>query len=598
MKTPISPQIESKKDIGIWIRVSTEDQAQGESPEHHLERARSYATARGWCVKEVYDLAGQSGKAVMEHPEARRMMEDVKRGHIKALVFSKLARLSRNLREVQDFGEYFQKHHADLVSLSEAIDTTTAGGRMFFHLLGVFAQWEREEITERVNASVLTRAKMGKSINGTAPYGYRWKDRKLVLHPEEAPIRRKAYDLFLEYRRKGKVAKLMNASGYRTRAGAVWTDTGIYRMLVCPSAKGIYYFNRMRHKGSWNAELKPESEWGKVECEPLISEVLWNQVNQIVEEQLAGWKRPGKSPVHIFSGLLHCACGSKMYMRAKYPKYFCRKCCNKIPVPDLEGIFQESMKAFFAEPARIAEHLEAAQKNLTEKDVILKAHKEEIQKVRDEMTRTHRLYLDGHVTSQGFGEFYKPAEERLNQLVATLPKLEAEVDFFKVNHLSADELVHESTTLYDRWPNLSTEDKRKIAESLIENITVGDGEIDITWSCRPSSEELCKSQPQFRAGERRWAAWQQRNIFPLNSPISGHHRIWVSVVKLENGPCNFCFSTTSILLKTWRKRSPISGIPRARRPSRVKKAPPPGVRMSPPTHPPRLNWPPAFLRTA
>jgi len=84
-------------------------------------------------------------------------------------------------------------------------------------------------------------------------------------------------------------------------------------------------------------------------------------------------------------------------------------CCNKIPVPDLESIFQDSMKAFFAEPKRIAAHLETAQKNLSEKELLLKAHREEIQKVRDEMTRTHRLYLDGHVTPAGFGEFYKPA---------------------------------------------------------------------------------------------------------------------------------------------------------------------------------------------
>ena len=68
------------KPVGIWIRVSTEDQAKGESPEHHEERARAYAQSRGWQVKEVYDLAGQSGKAVMQHPEAKRMMKDVERG--------------------------------------------------------------------------------------------------------------------------------------------------------------------------------------------------------------------------------------------------------------------------------------------------------------------------------------------------------------------------------------------------------------------------------------------------------------------------------------------------------------------------------------
>src|ERR1041385_5460545 len=271
---------DSDKAVGIWIRVSTEDQAKGESPEHHEERARSYAKSRGWTVKEVYDLAGQSGKAVLQHPEAKRMMKDIERRHITGLVFSKLARLSRNRRELEDFSDFFRKHEADLISLSEAIDTSTAGGRMFFHLLGVFAQWEREEITERVNASVLTRAKLGKSINGSAPYGYEWKDRVLIIRPQEAAIRRKAYDLFLKHRRKGNVAKLLNAAGYRTRGGSIWRDTQVLRVLIDPSAKGIYYFNRFRQTGkSWKTEPKPESEWGKVECPAIVPESLWNQVN-------------------------------------------------------------------------------------------------------------------------------------------------------------------------------------------------------------------------------------------------------------------------------------------------------------------------------
>src|ERR1043166_2031631 len=176
MKTSIHPLAEQRKNVGIWIRVSTEDQANGDAPEHHPERAKAYAIARGWNAVEVYDLAGQSGKGVMDHPEAKRMMADVKRGHIQALLFSKLARLSRNLREVQDFGDFFRDNNADLVSLNDSIDTSTAGGRMFFHLLAVFAKGEREEMVERVNASVITRAKMGKPINGMAPYGYQWVD--------------------------------------------------------------------------------------------------------------------------------------------------------------------------------------------------------------------------------------------------------------------------------------------------------------------------------------------------------------------------------------------------------------------------------------
>lgn len=488
------------KPVGIWIRVSTEDQAKGESPEHHEDRARNYAKSRGWQIKEVYNLAGQSGKAVMQHPEAKRMMKDIERGHITALVFSKLARLSRNRRELEDFSDFFNKHHADLISLSEAIDTSTAGGRMFFHLLGVFAQWEREEITERINASVLTRAKLGKSINGNAPYGYQWKDRKLILQPEEAAIRRQAYELFLQCRRKGQVAIRLNTAGYRTRKGNIWRDTSILRILEETSAKGVYTFNTERQIDTWRTEPKPESEWGRVNCPPIVSEDLWNQVNQIIEEHMKTWKRPGKTPVHLFSGLARCSCGPKMYVDSASPRYFCRACRNRIPIVDLENIVREELKAFFGQPARIESHLKEANRNLAEKSALLGAHQREIQKVRDEMARTHRLYIQEQITAKGFGDFYKPAEQRLNQLLNVLPTLEAEVDFLKVNKLSADDVLRESSSLHEQWPKMPLPDKRKILEALIEKIVIGDGEIDITFSHMPTSIEHCKNQQELVSG--------------------------------------------------------------------------------------------------
>jgi site-specific DNA recombinase len=486
------------KEVGIWIRVSTEDQAKGESPEHHLERAKAYALVKGWRVKEIYDLAGQSGKTVKEHAEAKRMLADVKRGHITGLIFSKLARLSRNKRELEDFSEYFRDHNADMISLQESIDTSTPSGRLFFTMVAAMAHWEREEIADRVQASVTVRAKLGKSINGRAPYGYHWKERKLLPHPEEAPVRRKAYELFLQQRRKGTVAKLLNAAGYRTRAGLVWRDMHIPRLLVDPSAKGIYYFNRYRKIGKWQMADKPESEWGKVECEPIVSEEVWNQANQLLEEQLKSWRKPGRLPVQIFGNLAHCKCGNKMYVRSNSPKYVCRACHNKIPIVDLDGIVREELKGFFADTNRINQHLQTAKHNLEEKQAALTAHELEIQTIREGMNRTHRLYLDGHVTGQGFADFYKPAEVRLNLLVAELPKLQAGVDVSKVNTLSADEVLSEAQTLYDRWPNMTTDEKRQIAESLIEKLVIGDGEIDITLSHLSSSEDMTKSQQQLR----------------------------------------------------------------------------------------------------
>jgi site-specific DNA recombinase len=482
------------KEVGIWIRVSSDEQAQGDSPEHHLERGKAYAAARGWTVKEIYDLAGVSGKSVVANAESQRMMRDIKSRHITGLIFSKLARLSRNKRELEDFAEFFRAENADMISIQDSIDTSTPSGRMFYTFQAAQTQWEREEITERIKASVAIRAKLGKTINGRAPYGYQWKDRKLVIQPDEAPIRRKAYELFLRYRRKGTVAKLLNADGHRTREGVLWSDVQVGRVLRESSAKGLYYFNRVnKDKGI----VKPESEWGKIECETIVSPELWEQVNQITEEQLKKWKKPGRMPTHVFGNLTWCHCGGKMYARNDSPKFHCRKCNHKIAQADLDDIVRNQLHVFFGSSEQVQSHMSDAERNLTEKEQALEAQKREVQKVRDEMGRTHRLYVEGHITPQGFGEFYKPAEERLNQLQAGLPKLEAEVAFLKTNHVSAEDVLHEARTLYDQWPKLTTDEKRKIAESVIERIVIGKGEIDITLSYLPSSEEPCKSQQQM-----------------------------------------------------------------------------------------------------
>ena len=292
--------------VGVWIRVSTDDQAKGESPEHHRTRAKAYADLKGYEIREVYDLAGVSGKSVKEHPEAKRMMRDIERGHIKGLIFSKLARFARNTRELLDFAEAFQRNGAALISIEESFDTSTPVGLLFYTIIAAMAQWEREEIGSRVRASVAVRAKLGKPISGVAPFGYEWKDRKLVQHSELAPIRKLAYELFLKHRRKTAVARLLNQSGYRTREGKQWYDTTVTRILTDTSAKGVYYINRMKSLGNWKGEPKPESEWGTVLCEPLVSEETWNEVNRILDEQKKSAIRPGKSPKHLFTSLLHC----------------------------------------------------------------------------------------------------------------------------------------------------------------------------------------------------------------------------------------------------------------------------------------------------
>lgn len=477
-----------KKHVGIWIRVSTEDQAKGESPEHHEKRAQYYAESKGWFVAEVYHLEGASGKSVAEHPETIRMLKDIRSGRISGLIFSKLARLARNTRELLEFADLFEAHSADLVSLQESIDTSTPAGRLFYTMIAAMAQWEREEIASRVAASVPVRARLGKPLGGQPPFGYQWENRQLVPDPKEAPVRRLLYELFAEHGRKKTVARILNEAGHRTRNGSKFSDTTVSRLIADPTAKGERRANYTKSLGEGkNWKFKPEDEWVLTSVPPIISEDLWQKCNAVLEGRKVGKKPATRKTVQLFSGIVYCECGQKMYVPSNSPKYTCKPCRTKIQVSDLEEVYRERLKDFFYSEAEIASYLESAEEAVSVKAELLNALLRERKKVSSEMDKTYQLYIASKISPDGFDRLYRPLEARLKQLDDETPVLQAEVDFLKLQALSSSEVVSEAQDLYGRWPELSFDQKRSIIESATERITVGSADIRIQLAYLPAS---------------------------------------------------------------------------------------------------------------
>ena len=493
--------------VGIWIRVSTEDQARGESPKNHEARARMYAELKGWTVVEMYDLSGVSGKSVSEHPEAQRMFSDVVSGKIQGLIFSKLARLARNTRELLDFSDFFQKHNANLVSLEESLDTSTPAGRLLYTVIGALAQWEREEISARVAASIPIRARQGKPTGGKGALGYMWKDRKFVLNPEEAPTIRRAYELYLETGKLLTTCQILNKEGFRTRKG-IFRPVTLKRFLEDTVYKGLRRANYSKSKGnkkSWI--LKPEEDWIFTEVEPIVEADVWEKVNALLAKNASPFQtKLPKEGKYLFSGLLQCKCGTKLYVAPysgmKVPRYRCRKCCFKLNDDVLEEHFLKALKTMIVKPEELTtvKDYEAERKDKEERLALLKR---EMKTVDTRINTLLDLVGDQTLDRANFTERFMPLKKRKEQIHDEIPRLQAEIDFAKANNLTKDYLLERATNFASMWPILNDDEKRRLVRDLVDKVEIGDNSLHFVFSYTPSLRVLEKDVQTPRDSWRR-----------------------------------------------------------------------------------------------
>jgi len=173
------------KAVG-YVRVSTADQAEnGVSIEAQTARIRAWCEANGYeLAPGVLTDAGMSGKRAENRRVSQAALAAVCRMRGALVVYS-LSRLARSTRDAIDIADRLHRAGADLVSLTERIDTTTAAGKMVFRMLAVLAEFERDLVSERTAAALAHKRRNGERV-GTIPYGYRLDADSVTLLPVEA----------------------------------------------------------------------------------------------------------------------------------------------------------------------------------------------------------------------------------------------------------------------------------------------------------------------------------------------------------------------------------------------------------------------------
>lgn len=173
-----------------YVRVSTERQAsEGVSLEAQRERIEGWATANGLSLSACYVDVGLSGGRADNRPGLQAALADACKRRAPLVVYS-LSRVARSTRDALTIAERLEKSDADLVSLSEAIDTTSAAGKMVFRMLAVLAEFERDLVSERTTSALAYKRRQGVRISGKIPYGYRLEAGQLVaVEDEQTAIR-------------------------------------------------------------------------------------------------------------------------------------------------------------------------------------------------------------------------------------------------------------------------------------------------------------------------------------------------------------------------------------------------------------------------
>ena len=316
---------------------------------------------------------------------------------------------------------------------------------------------------------------------GAAPFGYRWQGDVLVPHPEEAPVRRRIYELFLEQRNQRTVARLLNEMGYRTRRGAKFSITTVGRLLRDPLAKGHRLANVTVSVGmKKHRKLKPNSKRAISTVQPIVSEDLWNEANRILYAKRTATQTA--KPQQLFAGLTFCACGRQMSAISKSDSYFCKKCRNRISMVDLDRAFQEQLRAVVFRKEKVARTPGPTDATIKAKKERLHTLSQEKARVSKELDRVYQAFSDNWISEPSFRCAYRPLNARLKRLEQEIADLFGELDRLGDQGLPRDEMLSEGRELYTDWQTIGQDEKRRSIQTLVKRITVGRDNVRIdTW---------------------------------------------------------------------------------------------------------------------
>jgi len=287
---------EEKKIAGIYIRVSTEDQArEGFSLGEQEEKLRQLCKYKDFEIYKVYKDAGISAKNMKDRPAFQQMLEDMKAGKLNYIVAYKLDRVTRSVRDLEVLISTLEQYHCYLICDRDDVNTSTANGRFFVRMLTVLSQLEIEIVSERTKFGLNGAIKAG-HIPGKVPLGYyRDTDKTLKVDITTKDIVLRIFELYLEGKSYQTISNILNEEKVLSPNNKKWCDSTIDRIIN----NKIYVGDYERYK----YDTDKETELFVDVVPPIITRAMWEEVQKQKEKNQRSYCR---NRVYIFFQKLVC----------------------------------------------------------------------------------------------------------------------------------------------------------------------------------------------------------------------------------------------------------------------------------------------------
>jgi site-specific DNA recombinase len=419
--------------VATYSRISTDEERQPNSLEAQRVRLEAFVSSQPeWRIERRYE--DQFTGTVIDRPALTRLLRDAKLGRFDVLLVYRVDRLARSIRGLAQIIDELDQAGVIFRSATEPFDTGTPAGRMMVQMLGVFAEFERALIVERITAGLERKAARGGWCGGRRPYGLDIAaDRDhLERNPTEAPLVPVIFDRYVNGQHgSSMLAKWLNESGYRTKNGRLWSAASVITVL-----RNRAYLGEIYYRGSWYSAPH----------EPLIPRELFDRAQAILTERgedrsqrrtnasdylLTGRVRCGRcgqayigTAAHGRNGrYMYCTCFTRM-------RYGTKHCANdRLPAEKLEQAVTRRLWKVLNDGDLINEAIEETYARMTERTDEQASEHEAVQRklteTRAAMDRYFRAFENGTMPEDtcapriaALGEQAKGLEGRAAELAA------------------------------------------------------------------------------------------------------------------------------------------------------------------------------------